>query len=89
MYAGRVDKEGNRKLVMANRKDKFANFYYTSQFKKATEELDFTVIESDSEAVFLFVKHDGHDDRGSIYISDAHGKAFSLSLKDTIRTAQG
>lgn len=74
---------------MANRAEKFRNFYYTSQFKRSQEELDFTVIESDSEAVFLFVKHDGYDDRGNIYISDAHGKSFSLSLKDTVRTAQG
>lgn len=84
MYAGRLDREGNRKLVVANRKDKFSQFFYTSQFKMGEKELDFTIIESESDAVFLFVKNDGDDDRGSIYISDAHGKAFSLSLKDTI-----
>ena len=30
LYAGRMDKDGNKKLVMANRVDKFNQFYYTS-----------------------------------------------------------
>lgn len=30
LYAGRMDKDGNKKLVMANRVDKFGQFYYTS-----------------------------------------------------------
>ena len=39
--------------------------------------------------MFLYVKHDGHEDQGNIYISDAHGKSFSLSFKDTIRSENG
>ena len=89
MYAGRVDREGNRKLVMSQRHERFENFYYTSQFKKAQENLDYTIIESDSEAVFLFMRHDGYDDRGNVYQSDAHGKSFSISLRDCIRNSDG
>lgn len=89
MYAGRLDKDGNRKLVIALRHEQFSQFYYTSQFKMGEKELDYSVIESESGAVFLYVKHDGHEDRGTVYISDAHGKSFSPSFKDTIRTEEG
>ncbi len=84
MYAGRMDRDGNKKLVMANRKDKFATFYYTSQFKKGEKNLDFTILERQSGAVFVYVRDDEHNFRGNVYMSDAHGKAFSLSMKNAI-----
>lgn len=84
-----MDKDGNRKLVMSNRDDKFSQFYYTSQFKSGEKELDFSVLESESDAVFLYVKNDGMDDRGNLYLSDTHGKQFSLSLKDIVREKTG
>ena len=84
-----MDRDGNKKLVMANRKDKFATFYYTSQFKKGEKNLDFTILESESGAVFVYVRDDEHNFRGNIYMSDAHGKAFSLSMKNAIRGELG
>lgn len=89
MFAGRIDKDGNRKLVMSNRQDKFSQFYYTSQFKSGEKELDFTVIESESDAVFIYIRNDGMEDRGNLFQSDSHGKQFSLSLKDIIRDKNG
>lgn len=62
MYAKRVDKDGNKKIVMSNRADKFSQFYYTSQFKSGEKELDYVIMESESDAVFLYIKHDGMDD---------------------------
>lgn len=47
---------------MSNRADKFSQFYYTSQFKSGEKELDFVIMESESDAVFLYIKHDGMDD---------------------------
>ena len=46
-------------------------------------------MESESDAIFLYVKNDGMDDRGNLYMSDTHGKQFSLSLKDIIREWNG
>lgn len=89
LYAGWLDKDGNKKLVMSNWFDKFSQFYYTSQFKSGEKELDFAVMESESDAIFLYVKNDGVDDRGNLYMSDTHGKQFTLSLKDIIRQRNG
>ncbi|KFH09097.1 putative sortilin, partial [Toxoplasma gondii VAND] len=55
------------------------------------EERSYTVLDTSEDAIMLHVNH-GHDnkgDTGNVYISDAKGVRYSLSLPNNIRTSTG
>jgi hypothetical protein len=84
IYVARSLKSGEIDLVMSERSKKFATFHKVKFPAKQTyKTFDYNLMESWSGAVFLFItmnKGQGQESYGSIYTSDASGKAFSLTI---------
>lgn len=82
VYAARALKSGDIDLVMSERSNKFATFHKVKFPSKNTyKNFEYNLMESWSGAVFLFINHhQGLENYGSVYMSDATGKGFSLTL---------
>lgn len=82
IYVARALKTGEIDLVMSERSKKFAVFHKVKFPAKQTyKSFDYNLMESWSGAVFLFVTMNKEQESyGSVYMSDATGKAFSLTL---------
>lgn len=83
IYVARALKNGEIDLVMSERSNKFATFHKVKFPNKNTyKSFEYNLMESWSGAVFLFVNlHSGTGYAyGNVYMSDATGKAFSLTL---------
>ncbi|PHJ19881.1 sortilin, partial [Cystoisospora suis] len=53
------------------------------------EEKSYTVLDTSEDAIMLHVNHGHNKDTGNVYISDAKGIRYSLSLPNNIRTSTG
>lgn len=82
IYVARALKNGEIDLVMSERSNKFATFHKVKFPTKNTyKSFEYNLMESWSGAVFLFINHhQGAENYGSVYMSDATGKGFSLTL---------
>lgn len=82
VYVARALKSGDIDLVMSERQNKFATFHKVKFPSKNTyKSFEYNLMESWSGAVFLFINHhQGFENYGSVYMSDATGKGFSLTL---------
>ena len=82
IYVARALKSGDIDLVMSERANKFATFHKVKFPTKNTyKSFDYNLMESWSGAVFLFITlHTGDQNYGNVYMSDASGKGFSLTL---------
>jgi hypothetical protein len=82
LYAGKVTKKGQKILTRALKKYGYNNFYDMKISKKNLHQFDFSVIESSTGAVFLFVTRPLKQAiSGNVYLSDATGTGFSLNLE--------
>lgn len=82
LYAGKVTPRGKKVLTRALKKYEYNSFYDMQISKKNLHQFDFTVIESITGAVFLFVtRPNKQSDSGNVYLSDATGTGFSLNLE--------
>ena len=83
VYVARALKNGEIDLVMADRANKFSTFHKVKFPNKNTyQSFEYNLMESWSGAVFLFISlHSGNGIKyGNVYMSDAAGKGFSLTL---------
>uniref|UniRef100_A0A7S3KHT3 VPS10 domain-containing protein n=1 Tax=Euplotes crassus TaxID=5936 RepID=A0A7S3KHT3_EUPCR len=83
IYVARALKNGEIDLVMSERANKFATFHKVKFPNKNTyKSFEYNLMESWSGAVFLFINlHTGSGVQyGNVYMSDASGKGFSLTL---------
>jgi hypothetical protein len=82
IYAARSLKSGDIDLVMSERSNQFKTFHKVKFPTKNTyKSFEYNLMESWSGAVFLFINHHkGSENYGSVYLSDANGKGFSLTL---------
>jgi len=82
IYVARALKNGELDLVMSERSNKFATFHKVKLPGKNTlSNFEYNLMESWSGAVFLFINHNsGEENFGNVYMSDATGKGFSLTL---------
>ena len=82
LYAGKVTPQGTKVLTRALKKYQYQNFFDMEISKKNQHQFDFSVIESVTGAVFLFVARPGKiQNSGNIYLSDATGTGFTLNLE--------
>jgi hypothetical protein len=91
VYVARSLKNGEIDLVMSERENKFATFHKAKFPTKNTyKNFEYNLMESWSGAVFLFINHHkGTENYGSVYMSDATGKGFSLTLSRVPLGANG
>lgn len=82
IYVARVVKGDEVDLVMSERSNKFASFHVVKMPSNLSlKSFEYNLMESWSGAVFLFIKHNtGDENFGNVYMSDAIGKGFSLTL---------
>ena len=81
LYAGRITKDNKKVLTRALRK--YQTFFDMKISKNSLHQFDFSVIESITGAVFLFVSKPGKGaNYGNIYLSNANGVEFSLNLEN-------
>ncbi|CAI2385075.1 unnamed protein product [Moneuplotes crassus] len=82
LYAGKVTKKGKKVLTRSVKKYGYSTFYDMKISAKNVHQFDFSVIESITGAVFLFVTRPGKKlHSGNVYLSDAKGTGFSLNLE--------
>ena len=82
LYAGKVTSQETKILTRALKKYQYQNFFDMEISKKNLHQFDFSVIESATGAVFLFVARPGKQLKsGNIYLSDATGTGFTLNLE--------
>lgn len=91
IYVARVKTTGEVDLVMSSRDIKFANFYVVKMPNTVSlSNFEYNLMESWSGAVFLFINHNsGIENYGNVYMSDATGKGFSLTLSRVPLGASG
>lgn len=82
VYVARAVKTQEIDLVMAERKNKFKTFHKVKfPVKNTYKSFEYNLMESWSGAVFLFINHhQGVENYGSVYMSDATGQGFSLTI---------
>ncbi|KAF8818378.1 putative sortilin [Cardiosporidium cionae] len=68
-----------------------AKTFSTSKLSTEIQQKSYSVLDVSEGAIMLHVNHgeDGKSDTGNVYVSDASGTHFSLSLPGNIRTATG
>ena len=82
LYAGKATGDGKKVLTRALKKYNYQNFFDMKISKKNLHQFDFSVIESITGAVFLFVtRPQSQSTSGNVYLSDATGTGFSLNLE--------
>lgn len=83
IYVARIKTTGEVSIVMSERSKKFASFHVVKLPSSVSLSIfEYNLMESWSGAVFLFIKHNtqGSESYGNVYMSDATGKGFSLTL---------
>ena len=82
VYVARAVSSGEIDLVMSERKNKFQTFHKVKfPVKNTYNSFEYNLMESYSGAVFLFInQHKGVENYGNVYMSDATGQGFSLTI---------
>lgn len=82
IYVARVKISGGVDMVMSRRDNKFATFHVVKMpTQLSLSSFEYNLMESWSGAVFLFITHSkGAEPYGNVYMSDATGKGFSMTL---------
>jgi hypothetical protein len=91
MFVAQVIEEGSSEvnLLIAN-SGNFDRFVRAEIPVKRIPEHSYTLLDTSEDTIFLHVNHYGDDSRfGNIYISDATGHRFSLSLLHNVRNPKG
>lgn len=91
VYVARAVSSGEIDLVMAERKNKFQTFHKVKfPVKNTYNSFEYNLMESFSGAVFLFInQHKGLENYGNVYMSDATGQGFSLTISRVPLGASG
>lgn len=88
MYVAKAVNESQTELYVSVAAVNFSK-YKKVEVGDETSFSSYTIIDATENSVFLFVNSPDNKRQGDVYISNAEGDKFSLSLKNVLRNSSG